>query len=254
MRSWKKEPPISRNSRNSHDRNSSSFNKTDHDNSHSAMSKLRGNATRELSRIRRALFPRSVMQAMPQPLLQDQHVRNTKLLTDRTALLKLLPKNGVAAELGVDEGKFSNVIWTNALPAKLHLVDVWATDRYNAKKRSGVEQRFAKEIQQGNIVLNIGLSTKVVNTFPDEYFDWIYIDTDHTYRTTLAELQLYEKKMKKGGIMCGHDYVIGNWNDHIRYGVIEAVHEFCVKNEWELIYNTSDLNMNPSFAIRRIGS
>ncbi len=245
MRSWKNAHRISRNSQNSRDRNQWLCNEP-------IMSNLSTSARRELARIKRALFPRRGMEQMPRTVLQDQHVRNAKLLTDRTALLKLMPKNGVVAELGVDEGKFSQDIWTHAQPSKLHLVDIWATDRYNTKKKEGVEQRFAEQIKQGKVVLNIGLSTAVAATFSNEYFDWIYIDTDHTYRTTLAELQLYSAKMKKGGIMCGHDYVIGNWSDHIRYGVIEAVHEFCSNNGWELIYITSDLDRNPSFAIRRI--
>jgi hypothetical protein len=69
---------------------------------------------------------------------------------------------------------------------------------------------------------------------------------------TIAELNLYSKKIKQGGIIAGHDYIIGNWTDMIRYGVIEAVYEFCVNNEWEIIYITMELNENPSFAIRKI--
>ncbi|MEX0773138.1 MAG: class I SAM-dependent methyltransferase, partial [Balneolales bacterium] len=83
------------------------------------------------------------------------------------------------------------------------------------------------------------------------YFDWIYIDTDHSYETTRDELRLYASKVKQGGIIAGHDYVKGNWITTYRYGVIEAVHEFCVNNDWELIYLTAEPIENQSFAIRR---
>ena len=58
--------------------------------------------------------------------------------------------------------------------------------------------------------------------------------------------------MKKGGIIAGHDYIIGNWNDGHRYGVIEAVREFCLKYHWEMIYLTHELDDHPSFAIREM--
>jgi hypothetical protein len=37
-----------------------------------------------------------------------------------------------------------------------------------------------------------------------------------------------------------------------RYGVIEAVHEFCIAHNWELLYLTVDYPEVPSFAIRRV--
>ncbi len=216
------------------------------------MTKLRQKARRDLGRIYRSLFPGRTEERMPAHALQPRHVGNARLLPDRTALLQLLPENGVVAELGVDQGKFSNDILTYSRPAKLHLVDMWGTDRYGEEKKQAVANQFAKEIEKGTVVMNIGMSTEVVDSFDDALFDWIYIDTDHTYRTTIKELLRYEKKVKRGGIIAGHDYVIGNWQDHVRYGVIEAVHQFCCERDWELIYLTSDLNMNPSFAIRRI--
>lgn len=83
--------------------------------------------------------------------------------------------------------------------------------------------------------------------------DWIYIDTDHSYETTRDELRLYASKVKDGGIIAGHDYVKGNWITTYRYGVIEAVHEFCVGNDWELIYLTAEPLESQSFAIRKVG-
>ena len=100
--------------------------------------------------------------------------------------------------------------------------------------------------------INIGLSTEVVKDFNDNYFDLVYIDTSHSYKTTIEELELYSEKVKIDGVIAGHDYILGNWNGMIRYGVIEAVHEFCVKHNWEIMYLTTELNDNPSFAIRRI--
>ena len=96
------------------------------------------------------------------------------------------------------------------------------------------------------------LSFGAIVACPDSYFDWVYLDTDHTYDTTRRELELLRPKMKKGGIIAGHDYIFGNWDDGHRYGVIEAVREFCLTYQWEMIFLTHELDDHPSFAIREI--
>ncbi|MGN5134316.1 nucleoside-diphosphate sugar epimerase/dehydratase [Aeromonas veronii] len=68
------------------------------------------------------------------PLLQ-QHVEGATLLTDRLALLRKLPIQGVVAELGVAAGDFSRQIVDICAPAQLHLVDIWSSDRYGEELR-----------------------------------------------------------------------------------------------------------------------
>ena len=193
-------------------------------------------------------------QAIPIFELSEMHIKNAKLLTTREELLELLPKGGIVAELGVDEGEFSKSILGINKPKKLHLVDFWGSKRYNQDKRRKVETRFKKNIEANNLEINLGLSTEVVKGFQDNYFDWIYIDTSHSYKTTIEELELYRSKIKSNGFIAGHDYVMGHWNGMVRYGVIEAVYEFCVKYNWEIIFLTTELNESLSFAIKRITS
>ena len=191
---------------------------------------------------------------IPKYELDTKHIKNAKLLTTREELLKKLPQNAIVAELGVDEGDFSNLILNINNPQKLHLVDSWDTKRYNQAKRRYVEKRFAQHIENKSVEIHFGFSTKVVELFADHYFDWIYIDTSHLYDNTRSELELYRNKVKENGIIAGHDYILGNWNKVIRFGVIEAVYEFCVKYNWEIIYLTTELGTNPSFAIKKIVS
>ena len=42
--------------------------------------------------------------------------------------------------------------------------------------------------------------------FADESIDFLFIDGDHTYKGMLKDLQLWHPKVKKGGIIGGHDY------------------------------------------------
>lgn len=184
--------------------------------------------------------------------LEDRHIANLKALTNREALLKCLPKHAVIAEIGVDEGVFSETILHLCQPVTLHLIDAWSTKRYHEGKMNLVSTKFADEIAEQQVHLHVGYSTVVVNDFEDGYFDWIYIDTDHSYKNTLKELYAYSKKIKPGGIIAGHDFVIGNWKGLVKYGVIDAVYEFCKLENWEIIYITMEHKAHPSFAIRKI--
>ncbi|NVK53925.1 MAG: class I SAM-dependent methyltransferase [Flavobacteriaceae bacterium] len=175
-------------------------------------------------------------------------------MATREQLLSLLPKNGVVAELGVDHGDFSQKILEICQPFKLHLVDVWKSERYPEKLFHEVGKKFQSEIKNGIVEINRGLSTVVVNQFPDKYFDWIYIDTAHTYSVTKAELETYLPKMKQGGIIAGHDFIVGEIDVPWKYGVIEAVYEFCTSHDWEIIYLTMERGISPSFAIRELVS
>jgi len=204
--------------------------------------------------IKHGLIHKPKFDEMPVPELTYYHVRNGKLLANREQLLELLPPNGVAAELGVDHGDFSRKILDINIPDKLHLVDVWQSERYPEKLFHEVNQKFKDEIDKGTVVINRGLSTEVVNQFADEYFDWIYIDTAHSYKVTKDELEFFLPKMKKGGIIAGHDFIVGEIDVPWKYGVIEAVYEFCKKHHWEIIYLTMERRISPSFAIREIVS
>jgi hypothetical protein len=197
---------------------------------------------------------RQVEAAIPKVPLRAEHVANCRLLLNRQALLHELPTRSVCAEIGVDQGDFTDAILRVAQPSQLHLVDTWGSRRYNETKFEQVRNRFARELQSGTVVIHRKLSLEAVSDFEDACFDWIYLDTTHAYELTAQELRAYAAKIKTGGLMCGHDYSMGNWIKAYRYGVIEAVHEFCVTDGWELVYLTLEPIECQSFSIRRIAA
>ena len=189
---------------------------------------------------------------IPKVSLEQKHIENCELLLNRTVLLSKLKKNAVVAEIGVASGEFSKKIMDVTKPKKLHLIDIWGNQRYNEEKYQVVRQKFSPYIKNNRVVINRKLSTEAADDFPDNYFDWIYIDTNHSYQTTKQELIKFAPKVKKNGIISGHDYLVGHWISSFRYGVIEATHEFCVENDWELVYLTVDPLETQSFAIKKI--
>lgn len=199
-----------------------------------------------------SILPGRKQEDPPYVLLTDRHIQNLKVVLNRNALLQVLPANAVVAEIGVAQGNFSKRILRYAKPAKLHLIDVWDSERYHSGLQEVVANKLNGEIDSGRVQINFGYSTDVLPTFDDHYFDWVYIDTDHTYTTTKRELEICACKVKKGGIIAGHDYITGDWKLHNRYGVVEAVNEFCVNHNWELVYTTYETHRHLSFAIREI--
>jgi len=190
---------------------------------------------------------------LPETSFLDEHLENCRLLVDRRELLEQMPRDAVVAEIGVDNGYFSQEILSVTQPGVLHLIDVWHTERFHEGKFDRVMHEFAEERRTGVVRIHRKLSLDAAQDFPDNYFDWVYIDTDHSYETTRQELEYYAPKMKANGIIAGHDYVKGNWLSGHRYGVIEAVQEFCVTSGWGLIFLTAETRENPSFAIRKLG-
>lgn len=187
--------------------------------------------------------------SFPQPRLERRHLEGARLLPTRYDMLDELPKGGVVCEIGVANGDFSAEILKRNQPKKLHLVDAWVADRYHDDRKI-VESRFAAEIDAGRVNLHVGYSTDRLPEFPDHYFDWVYIDSVHDYKTTAAELAISLAKVKPGGIIAGHDYTPGNIVGPVPYGVIQAVQEFCVRNDWRYICLTCESHCYVSFALQ----
>ena len=86
---------------------------------------------------------------------------------------------------------------------------------------------------------------------PENSLDVVYIDTDHTYKTTMLELATAALAVKPSGLICGHDYTSIAYAGLRRYGVVEAVNTFCLEYNYEFLYLTSETNRHISFALKK---
>jgi hypothetical protein len=194
--------------------------------------------------------------------LPKKYISDTEIVPERTRLLHQMPKNGVVAELGVARGEFSAKILSIMNPNKLYLIDIWDSDRYDEECMNTVQNRFDDEIQQGDVEIVRQKSKKAMESFEDNTLDWVYLDTDHSYsqvskelglcESKTKELELCESKTKENGMIAGHDYCLGNPSGGVSYGVIEAVHEFCVEYEWKLSYLTLETQGHRTFVLERL--
>lgn len=167
----------------------------------------------------------------------------------RDWLLQMLPKHSVCAEIGVLWGTFSGRILKIVQPSKLHLIDPWhyeadplfAATLYGAENGKCQEfmdsmyQRVVRKLGQlPNVRIHRSPSLECVQQFPDNYFDWIYVDGDHRYEGTLKDLTVYYSKLKPGGFVTGDDYARRktNWTQD---GVTRAVDEVLTRELYEKV-------------------
>ena len=153
----------------------------------------------------------------------------------RGELLERMPKGGVCAEVGVWQGEFSARILESTRPRMLHLIDPWSfqpdfPDRYYGGKLAG-SQRDMDRVYEGvrrrlgsrrDVSIHRQLSEVALECFPDEYFDWVYIDGNHSYDFVRADLELALQKVRSKGFIVGDDYAWGEWED---FPVMRAVNE-----------------------------
>ena len=163
----------------------------------------------------------------------------------RTDILDMLPRGGTYAELGVRGGMMSLEILKRCKPEMLHLIDCWEeqtegdytldSDNVPQSRQDEifeiVKKRFQKAVDAGRCAIHRMYTTDAINLFEDDYFDWIYIDADHSYKSVITDLRLYAPKVKADGYILGHDYVP---RPGMKYGVIEAVEDFCKEQDWVL--------------------
>jgi len=129
------------------------------------------------------------------------------------------------AEIGVFKGKTTRIILRNCGDI---LEEYWGVDKYNTEWiMEGKTYTFPKQTAEKWYEMYKGVckympffpqlkllkmdSAEAVELFPkkffpDGYFDFVYIDADHTYEMVKKDIELWLPLIKKGGIIGGHDY------------------------------------------------
>ena len=176
--------------------------------------------------------------------LSKEYLKNCEFCVDRyAAIAKLRGSCDRIAEVGVLAGDFSENILKSLHPKELHLIDLYNCNdapeysRFKSKTHfKYVEQRFKKYIDDNVVHLKKGYSWDVLETYPDQYFDLIYIDAAHDYESVKRDLGLSLKKITPDGRIMLNDYIMYDHLANSKFGVVEATNEFCIKNQWEFEY------------------
>ena len=178
--------------------------------------------------------------------LTSRHIKNCKLVEDRIKMLDFIPKGGVCAEIGILKGDYSRYILDIVKPQKLYLIDI------DPKSIKVARKRFEDEIEQNLVQVHKKDSSDYLSSMPNETFDWIYIDGDHSYEGVKRDLEAAHTKLKPDGLISLNDYIFFGSSDLTKYGIIEATNEFCLTYDYELIHFALHGRMYNDVTIRRI--
>ncbi len=131
-----------------------------------------------------------------------------------------VPLTGV--EIGVYKGIHAKYILRKMNIKKLYLVDIY--------KKKEIEKRIGKFC---NFVFIENSSLKASKDIPNE-LDFVYIDSNHNYDGVLLDIETYLPKVRKGGIIGGHDF--GNPLEE----VTRAIAEYVTKNNIKMFFKDRD--------------
>lgn len=137
--------------------------------------------------------------------------------------------NGI--EIGVAEGNYSEKLLKTSNLSKLYLLDTWEVDLTGMNGDPYGDARYKTVVKKmekygSRIEIIRGNSLSEFSRFPDDYFDFIYLDANHQYEYIKQDLENWYPKCKGGGISAGHDYFDGMTKRGL-CGVKRAVDEFC---------------------------
>lgn len=135
------------------------------------------------------------------------------------------------AEIGVKSGR--NLVETlKAHPGFLwHAVDPWTLTENYARWTSQMIRRHEQEFDAvlakcpGRIAKIKAFSVEAAPMFVDGSLDLVFIDGDHSYEGVRADIDAWLPKVRKGGVIAGHDYDNTNKYGDAFKGVDRAVHE-----------------------------
>jgi predicted O-methyltransferase YrrM len=121
---------------------------------------------------------------------------------------KYLNKKMIACEVGSFAGVSGNLIASYV--KELHCIDLWKPyiEISDENYMSEAEKRFDIIASKNNNIHKIKNDSIVaLSQFPDNYFDFVYIDSWHSYEQLKKETLTALPKIKANGIIAGHDYL-----------------------------------------------
>jgi hypothetical protein len=186
-------------------------------------------------------WPKDPRIFVPAPILEDKHVRNCRMLPGRDVLLHHLKKNAVCGEVGTHRGVFAADIVRVCQPKALHLFDLDFAP-FHTEMRLRADE---------NVILHEGDSAANLSAFPDEYFDWLYIDADHSYEGVRRDIEAGVRKIRRDGLLVFNDYTFWSPLDLHPFGVVQAVHELCLQHDFEFVFFALHWHMYCDVAVRR---
>lgn len=150
-------------------------------------------------------------------IVASRRIWHVQLSYDRDPRLPIVSRLQVQLQSALQKGSFafhtlSN--WPSCM--KYVLVDLWQ-QQSNYADVANVDTTEQERIMRQAITTLARFRDKIeicqnyttvcTTRYPDNFFDYIYVDARHDYKGVSEDLVAWWPKLKDGGVFAGHDYV-----------------------------------------------
>lgn len=204
------------------------------------------------------MYPKSVgLKKMQQQMnavgtIDKELLKNARVLASRDDALSVMPRNMVVAEVGVAFGNFSRKILDNMHPTKFYALDIFTNkkgfwnnnlfEEANLTHYEWYKNRFSKEVAEGIVELRKGYSWECLGQFPDNFFDYVYLDAAHDYESVRKDVEVLKRVVKAGGIIQFNDYIYCDYISDMFYGIMPVVNKLVNDTRSEVLYYCLSVN------------
>jgi Methyltransferase domain len=196
------------------------------------------------------------------PQLRDCDVDGARLFSCRERMIEELgPKNAVVGEVGVDIGEFTEHILNVLHPSAFRAFDIFTAHQYEIIRgvpshtlfkgkthRAFYEQRFAQHPEVATVE---GLASDTLCSFPEKWFDLLYIDANHRYEFVKSDVASALPRLKDNGLLIFNDYILWSHEEGYLYGVVPVVNDLIVNGGWKVVGFCFDKRMYCDIALQR---
>lgn len=148
------------------------------------------------------------------------------------------------AEIGIERGLYSEVLCKANPDLVLNCIDPLKPykgyrEHVSEAKMDGFYEEAKERLMPYEVNFIREFSMDAVKHFNDGELDFVYIDGNHDFQNTTNDIVEWEKKVRPGGIVAGHDFNRNKKKDY-RCHVKDVVQAYTYANDIRPYFVTSD--------------
>lgn len=151
------------------------------------------------------------------------------------SMVETFPSGSRFVEVGSWKGKSSAFmcveIANSGKKMEFYCVDTWlgSSEHRGFEGMESLYEQFVDNMRplEGYYAPMRTESLKAAATFDDESLDFVFIDASHEYEDVKADIMAWLPKVRRGGILAGHDYYLGyDYFPGVKRAVDECLSDF----------------------------
>jgi len=133
-------------------------------------------------------------------------------------------------EVGTERGVFAEILCQANPSLRLDAVDAWTTYRgyVDHTDQSALDAAWAETVERLRPYPNAqaikAWSVEAARQHADLSLDFVYIDANHEFTQVVADLAAWGPKVRRGGMLSGHDY--RKSKNNAPYHVVQAINGY----------------------------